>query len=116
VYEAYLDAHTHSAFTGLTAEIDPVEGGFFSTCNGRNKGFNVKLIKNKRIIQAWTHVDFPTHHYSIVDIEFEKCDCGTKIRFNHIGVPDSCDGWLTEGWQRRYWTPLKEFLSEKVPA
>lgn len=116
VYETFLDSISHSAFTGMKAEIDPVEGGFFSTCNGRNMGFTIKLIKNKRIIQSWTHIDFPPNHYSIVDIELEKTKTGTKINFNHIGVPDSCDGWLTEGWHREYWTALKSFLTEKVHA
>lgn len=116
IYDAFLDPETHSSFTGLKAQIDPVEGGFFKACNGRNMGYNIKLIPNKRIIQTWTHIDFPTNHYSIVDIELEKTEDGTRINFNHIGVPDSCDGWLTEGWMRRYWIPLKEFAEAKVPA
>lgn len=113
VYKAYMDEEKHAKFTGMKASIDPVVGGKFETCNSRNSGFNLSLEPGKRIVQAWTHQDYPELQYSIVDIFLEKTSEGTRIHFNQLAVPESCDGWLTEGWQKVYWKPLKKFLEGK---
>lgn len=114
VYDAYIKSKKHASFTGMRAEIDAKQGGTFTTCNERNSGYNLILEKDKSIVQAWTHKSFPPGHYSIVDIRFEATEKGTRLHFNHIGVPESCDGWLTEGWHKVYWEPLKDFLEKKL--
>ncbi|MDH5296478.1 MAG: SRPBCC domain-containing protein [Nitrospirota bacterium] len=114
VYKALIDEKLHAKFTGMTAKIDPVVGGHFETTDGESFGFILHLAKNKKIVQAWSHKSFPAGYYSIVDIDLEKTDGGTRINFNHIGVPEDKSGWLTEGWKRIYWIPLKSFLEEKV--
>jgi activator of HSP90 ATPase len=114
IYSTLMNSGKHAKFTEMKAEIDATEGGAFTTCNGRNHGYNLVLQKNKRIVQAWTHRAFPEGHYSIVDIMLEEFEGGTRLHFNHIGVPESCDGWLTEGWHKVYWEPLKNFLEKKL--
>ena len=116
IYNTYLDEKKHAEFTGMKASIDPIEGGLFETCNGRNKGYHLSLEKGKRIVLAWTHIDYPALQYSIVDITLEKISGGTRVHFNHLAVPESCDGWLTEGWQKVYWGPLKHFMEKKKVA
>ena len=114
VYTIFLDAEDHTMFTGMKAEIEPIEGGEFSACNGRTKGHILKLVTNKRIIVAWTHKKFPTNQYSIVDIHIEKTEKGCRINFNHLAVPDTLDGWLTDNWMETYWEPLARYVEEKV--
>lgn len=117
VYDMLLDQAKHSAFTQKAAEIDPHEGGAFSFCNKNHTGYFIKLIKNKRIVLAWTHKRFPGSHYSIVDLSFERDEAGgTQINLNHMGVPEHCDGWLTEAWRKTYWKPLSEYIAESQPA
>jgi activator of HSP90 ATPase len=114
IYAIYIDSESHSAFTHLKAFIEPVEGGRFVACNGRNMGINLVLKENERIVQAWRHKEFPDGHYSIVDIMLEPTEDGkTRIQFNQIGVPVNHDGWLTEGWNKVYWEPLKAYLEER---
>jgi activator of HSP90 ATPase len=115
VYEMLMDAEKHSAFTQKTATIDPREGGEFAFCNNNHTGHFMRIIKNKRIVLAWTQRKFPRHHFSIVDLQFERNENGgTQISLNHIGVPESCDGWLTEAWRKTYWTPLSEYIEESL--
>jgi len=114
IYNTYMDSKRHAAFTGMKANIELEVGGKFETCNSRNTGINLSLSKGKRIVQAWTHRDFPELQYSIVDITLEKTDQGTRVHFNHLAVPESCDGWLTEGWHKVYWEPLKKFLEKDL--
>jgi hypothetical protein len=51
----------------------------------------------------------------VVHIDLEPTEKGTRVNFNHIGVPEESSGWLTEAWKRVYWNRLKDFLDEKVP-
>ena len=113
VYSIFLDENGHTEFTGMKAEIQPEEGGHFSACNGRTTGNILKLVKNKRIVVAWTHKKFPRGSYSIVDICIEKTERGCRINFNHIGVPDTLDGWLTDNWMETYWQPLTSYVENR---
>lgn len=114
VYKALIDEKLHSKFTGMGAKIDPVIGGHFETTDGESFGYILHLIKNKKIVKAWSHKSFTPGFFTVVDIDLEKTENGTRINFNHIGVPEEHSGWLTEGWKRIYWEPLKAFLDEKV--
>jgi activator of HSP90 ATPase len=113
VFEMLMNQQKHAAFTGKEALIDAREGGQFEFCNRNHTGYFMRIIKNRRLVLSWTHRKFPRHHFSIVDLQFEKNEAGgTQISLNHIGVPETCDGWLTEAWRKTYWEPLSEYISE----
>lgn len=110
VYSTFLSESQHTLFTEMKARIEPYEGGEFDACDGRATGRILKLVKNKRIVVAWTHKKFPRNHFSVVDIFIEATDNGSRINFNHLGVPASCDGWMTDTWMTTYWSRLKKFM------
>ena len=114
VYEALTKEQLHARFTGMPAQIENHVGGMFRTCGQFNFGYNLFLDENKRIVQAWSHKDFTQGFYSTVVMDFEKTENGTRINFNHLGVPEEHCGWLTEGWRKTYWEPLKNFLEVKL--
>lgn len=117
IYSMLIDEVNHAAFTGKACSIENFEGGSFSFCNGNHTGHFLKLVKNRRMVLAWTHRKFPAGHYSIVDLEFEKDDHGgTRISLNHLAVPVTCDGWLTEAWHKTYWEPLSVYVNEELLA
>lgn len=114
IYDLLLDEKKHTALTNKEAVIDATEGGSFSFCNNNHQGYFIRLVKNKRIILAWTHRRFPRNRFTIVDLLLEKTEeGGTRISMNHLGVPESCDGWLTEAWKKTYWEPLAEYVTEE---
>ena len=51
VYEAFVDAKKHSAFTGSKATCDPRVGGKFTAWDGYISGKNLLLEEGKRIVQ-----------------------------------------------------------------
>lgn len=115
VFDMLMDEEKHAAFTAKAASIDPSEGGKFAFCNNNHTGYFMRIIKNRRLVLCWTHRKFPRHHFSVVDLKFEKNESGgTRISLNHIGVPETCDGWLTEAWRKTYWEPLSEYISESA--
>lgn len=113
VYEAFMNEKKHAAFTGMNAKIDAKPGGKFETCNKHNWGYTLELIPGNRIVQAWTHIDFPGEFFTIVDIELLETESGTRINFNHLGIPHESDGWLTEGWHRVYWNRMAQYFEAK---
>lgn len=117
VYEALMDEKVRTAFTGMAASIDRQVGGRFATWDGAATGITLYLKPNERIVQAWTHRDFAPGVYTtvVVDLEKPESGSGTRINFNHLGVPEEHAGWLTESWKKMIWIPLKEYLESKVP-
>ena len=114
VFELLMDENKHSRFTQKSANIEAKEGGQFSFCNGNHTGYFVRIMKNKRIVLAWTHRKFPRNHYTIVDIQLEKHENGgTRLLMNQTGVPEAHDGWLTEAWRKTYWNPLEAYVQEE---
>jgi len=112
-----MDEADHAAFTGKACSIENFEGGAFSFCDGNHTGHFLKLAKNKRMVLAWTHKKFPAGHFSVVDLTFEKTEKGgTRISLNHLAVPQTCDGWLTEAWHKTYWAPLSAYVNEEMIA
>ncbi|MDZ4752795.1 MAG: SRPBCC domain-containing protein [Flavobacteriales bacterium] len=114
VYKCLIDEKLHAKFTGMSAHISKEVGGEFETCDGANSGFNIYLKKNEKIVQAWSQKEMGEGVYTIVNIELEKIEHGTRINFNHLGVPEEHSGRLTEGWKKVYWGPLTDFLTQKV--
>lgn len=114
VYKALTDASLLSRLTGMSAQMDSHEGGRFHAWNNKSHGYIMRLIQNKRIVQSWRHDDFPDGLYSIVMFDLESTETGSRVSFNHIGVPEDSSGWLTETWKRDFWVPLSEHLADKV--
>lgn len=114
VYKALTDPALLSRLTGMTAQMDTYEGGKFHAWNNKSHGVIMRLIENTRIVQSWRHDDFADGFYSIVIFDLEPTETGSRVSFNHVGVPEDSAGWLTETWKRDFWVPLKEHLSDKV--
>jgi activator of HSP90 ATPase len=114
VYKALTDAALLSRLTGMSASMEAREGGTFHAWNNRCHGYMLFLKENTRVVQAWRHDDFPEGMYSTVTFDLETTETGSRVSFNHTGVPEEASGWLTEAWRRDFWEPMTEHLRDKV--
>jgi activator of HSP90 ATPase len=114
VYKALTDEKLHAKFTNMKAKIDCSIGGQFNTTDSESFGYIVFLEQDKTLVMAWSHKSFTPGFFTTVHIELEAFEGGTRLNFNHLGVPEEHSGWLTEGWKRIYWDPLKDFIGDKV--
>jgi activator of HSP90 ATPase len=112
VYEALTVDRVHAEFTGMSASIIDAVGGAFEVTDGESFGYVVFLQVNKTIVKSWSHKSFMAGFFTTVHIDLEETPEGTRINFNHLGVPEEHSGWLTEGWKRIYWEPLKAYLED----
>ncbi|MFM9984627.1 MAG: SRPBCC domain-containing protein [Flavobacteriales bacterium] len=114
VYKALTDADLLTRLTGMSARMDSHEGGVFFAWNNKCHGYMLRLIENRRIVQSWTHDQFPDGMYTTVIFDIEATETGCRVSFNHMGVPEESAGWLTESWKKDFWVPLTEHLEDRV--
>ena len=113
VYEAFMDAKKHSAFTGSRATCDPRVGGEFTAWDGYISGKNLELEKGKRIVQEWVTTDWPQNYPpSRLELNFKAIKEGTEISMIHSEVPAEQADDIKQGWIDFYWEPLKEYFSK----
>jgi uncharacterized protein YndB with AHSA1/START domain len=113
VYEAFIDAKKHSAFTGSKATCNPKVGGKFTAWDGYISGKNLELEKGKRIVQEWITTDWPQGYSpSRLELTFKKTKTGTEISMVHSNVPEEQADDLAEGWNEFYWKSLKEYFQK----
>ena len=112
IYDALMVSKKHSAFTGAPAKIDPKVGGRISAWGPHIRGINVELIKNKRIVQAWTAQNWPKGLYSIATFELRRIKSGMRLIFTHVGIPAKNANSINQGWKTHYWQPLMKTLEK----
>jgi len=114
VYDAFINAKIHSEFTGSKATGKPVVGAEFTAWDGYIFGKNLELVRGKKIVQEWQTTDWPEGYGpSRFELTLKKVKESTKISMVHSDIPQEQKTDLTEGWNEFYWTPLKEYFSQK---
>jgi uncharacterized protein YndB with AHSA1/START domain len=114
VYEAFMDAKKHSAFTGSKATCNPEVGGKFTAWDGYISGTNLELEKGKRIVQEWITTEWPkSFPPSRLELTLTKTKGGTEISMTHSKVLAVQADELAEGWIEFYWKPLKEYFTKR---
>jgi activator of HSP90 ATPase len=113
IYEAFLDAKKHSAFTGSKATSNPKVGGKFTAWDGYISGKHLELEKGKRIVQEWITTDWAEGYPpSRLKLTFTKTKGGTEISMVQSNVPEEQADEFIEGWNEFYWKPLKEYFKK----
>jgi len=114
VYNSFIDAAKHTAFTGAKATCDARVGGKFTAWDGYIEGTNLELEKGKRILQEWKTSEWPRGYApSTVEFSFRRKNHGTELTMIHSKVPrHQADSYRT-GWIDFYWKPLKEYFGKR---
>ena len=112
LYDMYLDAGIHAAFTGLPVAIEPPAGAEFKAFNGMISGTILYLEPKCLIVQAWRSARWPaTSLDSTLVLSFWPDDEGARIELVHVNVPDEDFAGVSAGWEKYYWTPWRNYLN-----
>src|SRR5271157_2051954 len=102
LYEAILDPKIHSKFTNSKARNNRKIWGKFTSYDGYAFGKNIKLEKDKKIVQSWATTDFPDT-FTEITFQFNKKGNKTELAFTQTGVPEKSYKEISDGWKEFYW-------------
>jgi len=112
VYDAFVNAKRHAAFTGARATGVARVGATFTSWDGYITGVHRALVKGRKIVQDWQTSEWPSGMpASRVEFTFTAAKGGTEIRMVHSQVPSTQAAGYRQGWIDYYWTPLKTYFS-----
>jgi uncharacterized protein YndB with AHSA1/START domain len=123
VYEALTDAKQFDKIIQLGAamktrslrnepsQISNEAGGAFVLFGGYITGWQIELVPNERIVQAWRAGSWDPGAYSIATFQLTEQGSGTRVIFDHKGFPKGLGEHLLAGWNGNYWQPLAKFLA-----
>jgi len=111
IYEAFVNAKKHSAFTGSKATGEGKVGGKFTAWDGYISGKFLELDEGRKIVQEWITTEWPEGYPpSRFELTFREAKDGTEISMVHSDVPAEQAGEVEEGWNEFYWKPLEAYF------
>jgi activator of HSP90 ATPase len=112
LYELYMDPKKHSLISGGPAKISAKEGAKYVVHGGYIKGKNLRLVKNRLIVQTWRAEGWDKNDLdSTFIIEPEPKGKDTVLHMIHANLPDKHSGHIAKGWYDHYWNPYKDHLA-----
>jgi len=117
LFDMYLDAAEHAAFTGLPVILEPHPGGKFRAFDGKLSGTILHIEPKTMIVQTWRSVNWPlTAMDSVLTLTFWPDKDGARIELVHINVADEDFAGVSHGWQKYYWSPWRNYLVGSKPS
>lgn len=111
VFAALTDATQHAAYTGGASQIDSTPGGAFVQHDGQITGRTLHVDADALLVQAWRVEAWPAGVYSIVRYALTETKAGTTLVLDHTGLPEGAADMIAQGWDMRYWAPMKAFFA-----
>ena len=113
LFDMYLDAEAHAAFTGLPVRLEPHAGGVFRAFDGMVTGTILHIQPKSLIVQTWRATSWPlTEIDSVLTLSFWPAEDGARIELVHVNVADDDFAGVSQGWERYYWTPWRTYLTK----
>jgi activator of HSP90 ATPase len=112
LFDMYVDAKLHAAFTGAPVMIKPRVGAPFEAFDGMLSGTILHIEPKRLIVQTWRSGQWPADAIdSILILTFLPEKKGGRIELVQINVADSDFAGVSHGWEKYYWTPWRAFLA-----
>lgn len=115
IYDAWLSAKEHSAFTGGKATASAKVKGRFSAWDKYITGYNLELKPGKKIVQSWRTTEFPdTAPNSVLEVKLVKKTGGkTELTLTQTHLPKGHSKKYKSGWKESYFEPMKAYFADK---
>lgn len=108
VWQALVDPSIIDDWGGGPAEMDDKVGSDFKLWGGDIHGRNLKVTKNKQLVQEWYGGDWDQP--SRVTFTLTEKGPKTEVQLLHENVPDNEVKSIEDGWSKYYLGPLKQLL------
>lgn len=108
LYEMYLDAETHSAFTGHPVTIAAQPGAPFEAFDKVLSGTVLHVEPKQSIVQTWRSKFWPQEAKdSLLLLTFSREGEEGRVEVVHVNVPEEDFAGVSQGWEKHYWTPWR---------
>jgi activator of HSP90 ATPase len=106
LYQTFIDPQRISAFTRSPPKVfeGAKPGGKFELFGGNVSGSYEELVEPTKIVQKWRLQQWPTGHYSTLNIAFDQNDrdAVTVMRVTWKGVPIGQEDVTRRNWGEYY--------------
>ena len=112
LFDMYLDAAIHTAFTGrLQLPLNHVPAFIFVPSTAQFPGTILHVEPKRLIVQTWRSVNFSADDIdSVLVLSFwPENDCA-RIELAQINVAANDFAGVSQGWEKYYWTPWRAYL------
>lgn len=114
LFDMYLDPARHAAITGQPVIISEQSGSDFRAFGDMLSGTMLMVVRPRLIVQSWRSAIFNSEDPdSTLILSFAPKDDEGQIDLVHLDVPDHDYDGVTEGWEKFYWTPWREYLRSR---
>ena len=111
LFDMYMDSARHAAITGQPVVIGEDRGAEFRAFGDMLSGTMLQVVRPRLIVQSWRSAIFNAEDRdSTLILSFADRDGSGCIDLVHLDVPDHDYDGVTEGWEKFYWTPWREYL------
>lgn len=115
LFDMYLDAKAHAAFTGFPVTIAARAGAPFRAFNDMLSGTIIHVAPKRLIVQTWRSANWPaTAIDSVLTLSFWPENNGARIELVHANVPEEDFAGVSQGWEKYYWTPWRAYLAARA--
>ena len=112
LFDMYLDAEAHAAFTGFPVTIAARAGAPFRAFNDMLSGAIIHVAPKRLIVQTWRSANWPAMAIdSVLTLSFWPEKDGARIELVHANVPEEDFAGVSQGWEKYYWTPWRAYLA-----
>lgn len=117
VFEAWMSAKKHAAFTGAAARVEARAGSRHLAWEGYIHGWVLKVGPGRRATFAWRTTDFASHDIdSVVELTVRRAKGGSVVSLRHSDIPAGQGDRYTRGWDEFYFEPLRAHFEKKKKA
>ena len=112
LYDMYVNAKQHSAFTGAPVKIAARVGVRFEAFGGALSGTILQVVPKRLIVQSWRSTNFGKRDVdSTLILRFLPNGKSGRIELTHVNVAERDFGGVSEGWQKYYFVPWRAYLT-----
>ncbi|KAL5961392.1 hypothetical protein TSMEX_010876 [Taenia solium] len=108
LYKVFVTEELTKLFTRGNAIVQSTPGGKYAIFGGNVSGSFIDLEPNKAISMSWRKDNWPENHYSIVRLDLEQTETGTRLKLTQTNVPASDEEGTQSGWQTHYFMPIQQ--------
>ncbi|XP_070495439.1 activator of 90 kDa heat shock protein ATPase homolog 1 [Chironomus tepperi] len=107
LWDCFSRIEPMTAFTRGEVKLNFSKNGEFVLFGGNISGKFTEIVDNKKMVMTWRYKQWPTAHYSNVEMEFDDMEDHTLLKMKQTFVPASEYDTTRMNWQRYYFDSIR---------